>query len=129
MLLFLCKNLWKATQPLVIQNLHVAYIWESFVRRIKMKADKDNLIIIYSQTKSLSLLNLFKSVFVTCTGKKAVVVWLFHWEELPWIGICIKIWSYVDFYLIFSVVVVLWIPSKSKEKNSILAIGLQFKVT
>lgn len=58
-----------------------------------MKADKENLIIIYSQTKSLSFLNLFKriKVFVTFTGKKAVAVRLFHWEELLRIGICIKI--------------------------------------
>lgn len=52
----------------------LVYMWESFVRSIKTEADKENLIMIYSQIKSLSFLNLFESVFVTFPSKKAVAL-------------------------------------------------------
>lgn len=56
-----------------------------------MEANKENLIIIYSQIESCSIFKLFKHMLVTFPGKKAVSVPILHGRELPRIGISTKI--------------------------------------
>lgn len=62
-------------------------MWESLVRSVKMEAHKENLIMTYSQIKSLSFLNLIESVFIAFPSKKAVALPVFQWEEHLWISI------------------------------------------
>lgn len=68
-------------------NLYV----ENFVGSMRMEGDKENVIMIYSQIRSLSFLHLFESVFFAFPSKKAVALLWFHWEELLWISISLKI--------------------------------------